>query len=124
MNPPWNGSPDIAIAGRSDQGTPLVVPREHVSGIAGAAKALAGVAETLEATARLLLSGLPADGISVFQSNGAVAGQTVFHMHFHLVPRVAGDGRLTNWAGDEDAQAQLDETYRQLLVASATHSER
>jgi diadenosine tetraphosphate (Ap4A) HIT family hydrolase len=46
-------------------GHALVVPRQHVSDIAvaGAAKALAGAAETLEATARLLLSGLPADGI-------------------------------------------------------------
>jgi histidine triad (HIT) family protein len=107
-------------------GHTLVVPRQHVSGlaVAGAAIALAGAAEALEATARLLLSGIPADGISVFQSNGAVAGQTVFHMHFHLVPRVAGDGRLTNWAGDEEAQAQLDETHRQLLLGSATPSER
>lgn len=102
-------------------GHALVVPRQHVSGIAavGAAKAMAGMAEAIEATARLLMNGLRADGISVFQSNGAVAGQTVFHLHFHLVPRFAGDGRLTIWAGDDDAQAQLDETYRQLIVTSS-----
>lgn len=27
------------------------------------------------------------EGLSVFQSNGAVAGQEVFHFHLHLVPR-------------------------------------
>ena len=30
------------------------------------------------------------DGIIVTQFNGAPAGQTVFHLHFHIIPRYAG----------------------------------
>lgn len=33
---------------------------------------------------------LTPDGVSIFQFNGAPAGQTVFHLHFHIVPRWEG----------------------------------
>jgi histidine triad (HIT) family protein len=33
---------------------------------------------------------LKPDGLSVFQYNGEAGGQTVFHLHFHIVPRWAG----------------------------------
>jgi histidine triad (HIT) family protein len=31
-----------------------------------------------------------ADGLNVFQFNEAAAGQSVFHLHFHVIPRKAG----------------------------------
>jgi len=34
---------------------------------------------------------LQPDGIIVTQFNGAPAGQTVFHLHFHIIPRWEGD---------------------------------
>jgi len=33
-----------------------------------------------------------ATGINVIQSNGKDAGQVIFHIHFHLIPRYPGDG--------------------------------
>jgi histidine triad (HIT) family protein len=33
-----------------------------------------------------------ADGVSIRQNNGQHGGQDVFHVHFHVVPRFAGDG--------------------------------
>ncbi|MHA1346019.1 MAG: HIT family protein [Candidatus Heimdallarchaeaceae archaeon] len=33
-----------------------------------------------------------ATGINVIQSNGEDAGQVIFHIHFHLIPRYPGDG--------------------------------
>jgi len=33
-----------------------------------------------------------ADGVSIRQNNGKHGGQDVFHVHFHVVPRFAGDG--------------------------------
>jgi histidine triad (HIT) family protein len=34
---------------------------------------------------------LRADGLSVMQFNGSAGGQTVFHLHFHIIPRREGD---------------------------------
>ena len=36
---------------------------------------------------RAIARALEPDGISVLQFNGAVGGQTVFHLHFHVIPR-------------------------------------
>ena len=36
--------------------------------------------------------GLGADGVNLLQANGAIAFQTVFHFHIHVLPRYPGDG--------------------------------
>jgi histidine triad (HIT) family protein len=43
----------------------------------------------LQRTARAVERALRPDGISVMQFNGEAGGQTVFHLHFHIVPRYA-----------------------------------
>ena len=92
-------------------GHSLVVPNEHVVDLMAenAATALAGMARALHFTAALLKARLDADGISVFQSNGAAAGQSIAHLHFHLVPRRTGDARLTsNWSPSPDGVTGLE----------------
>ena len=39
--------------------------------------------------ARAAHAALKPDGLVVSQFNGAPAGQTVFHLHFHIIPRYA-----------------------------------
>jgi histidine triad (HIT) family protein len=97
-------------------GHALVVPRRHVRDLAdeGAAEAVAAIGRALQETAVLLSTKLDAEGISVLQANGAAAGQEVFHLHFHLVPRRTGDGQLTDHTPDEGARLTLDETHRAL----------
>ncbi len=75
-------------------GHTLVIPRRHVSDLLDADGAVAEVSSLLESTGRLLVERLGADGINVFQASRAPAGQTVFHLHFHLFPRWSGDGML------------------------------
>ncbi|WP_367391870.1 HIT family protein [Lewinella sp. LCG006] len=36
--------------------------------------------------------GLSCEGTNILQNNGAAAGQDVFHAHFHVIPRLSGDG--------------------------------
>ena len=37
-------------------------------------------------------SGLRCEGVNLSLADGAVAGQEVFHVHLHVIPRYAGDG--------------------------------
>lgn len=75
-------------------GHTLVIPRRHVTDLLHADGVVAEIGPALEATAALLVDRLGSDGINAFQATGQAAGQTVFHLHFHLLPRTAGDGLI------------------------------
>ena len=53
-------------------------------------EALAQVMATVKKVAAATAKALGPDGIHVAQFNGAPAGQTVFHLHVHIVPRWTG----------------------------------
>ena len=48
--------------------------------------------ERVQTIARAVEQALTPDGLVVTQFNGAPAGQTVFHLHFHVIPRWQGQG--------------------------------
>lgn len=48
---------------------------------------LAKVTAAVQRTAKAINAALSPDGVIVTQFNGAPAGQTVFHLHFHIIPR-------------------------------------
>jgi histidine triad (HIT) family protein len=49
--------------------------------------ALGPFMERVQRVARAVEKALSPDGVFVMQTNGAPAGQTVFHLHFHIIPR-------------------------------------
>ena len=94
----------------------LVVPRDHVRDLWDLDEAHARVlgADVL-ATARRVRHALRPEGLNIIQSNGAAAGQSVFHLHVHVVPRTIGDRMPELWP--EDAHwdsARLDSIARDL----------
>ncbi len=60
----------------------------------------------VQKVARGVSQALQPDGIGVVQFNGAAAGQSVFHLHFHVIPRWEGK-KLSGHAGGE--KADMDE---------------
>ncbi|ASD27915.1 HIT family protein [Brevundimonas diminuta] len=50
---------------------------------------LAKLTSAVQRTARAVEKALKPEGLSLMQFNGDAGGQTVFHLHFHIVPRWA-----------------------------------
>jgi histidine triad (HIT) family protein len=80
------------------RGHTLVIPKAHHNPLADTPDdVLSRVIAVVRLVARAQQDGLGADGVNVHQANGAVAGQVVPHLHFHVVPRFANDGHHWNW---------------------------
>jgi len=52
--------------------------------------ALQAVMRTTQKVARAVRQALKPDAVAVMQFNGAASGQTVYHLHFHIIPRTEG----------------------------------
>ncbi len=76
----------------------LVVPRAHSTDLCDAepddVTACTLLAQQL---ARRVRDRLGASGVNLIQSSGAAAWQTVFHLHFHVIPRYADDPLVLPW---------------------------
>jgi histidine triad (HIT) family protein len=101
------------------RGHALVVPKRHVPDLITGPASLSEIAPAIDAVARLLMDRLAADGINLLSSTGEAAGQEVFHLHVHVVPRYADDPglrRLVNSGVVSDAE--LDSVYSQIQVGA------
>lgn len=94
-------------------GHTLVVPRRHVDDLLGDPDVLAEITPAVSHVSRLLVDRLGAEGLNMLSSAGAVAGQEVFHLHVHLVPRSAGEPGLGNLVQHRDA-GDLDAVWERL----------
>jgi histidine triad (HIT) family protein len=73
-------------------GHTLVVPRRHLTDLRECDGALA--AHLFAVSARLapgITRAMDADGFNIWTAAGRAAGQTVFHLHLHVLPRFQGD---------------------------------
>ena len=97
------------------RGHSLVVPRRHVPDLLNGPASLVEIAPAVDAVARLLMQRLAADGINLLSSSGEVAGQEVFHLHMHVVPRYADEPGLPLLVNRGVApEGELESVYRQI----------
>ncbi|MCH8150373.1 MAG: HIT family protein [Planctomycetes bacterium] len=76
----------------------LLVPRDHYERLSEVPPPIAAeLAEAIPCLGRALLAATKAEGFNVLLNEGAVAGQVVPHVHFHLIPRKSGDGLGYRW---------------------------
>lgn len=63
------------------------------------ADALSDLIKSVQKIAAGVKTGLQPDGIRIAQFNGTPAGQTVFHLHFHIIPIYEGVSLGTHGSG-------------------------
>ena len=96
------------------KGHTLVIPKRHAAGLLDADdEMLAALVVRVKKVAAHIKDTLGCDGFNILQNNGEAAGQTVKHIHFHIVPRWNGDPLVfSNSKGDMDALKALADRLR------------
>jgi histidine triad (HIT) family protein len=73
------------------EGHVLVIPKEPAENVLDLSPdGAAAMMVTTQKVAKAMKTALNAPGIMLAMLNGAPAGQSVFHVHFHIIPRSAG----------------------------------
>ncbi len=97
----------------ASQGHVIILPKNHAANIFELsdedARGIMLVAKKI-AAAQMKVFGC--DGVNVLQNNGEAAGQTVFHLHVHVIPRYKGDTVDIKWKQNPDME--LDSIYDKL----------
>ncbi len=99
------------------RGHALVIPKAHTEDIWSAdVETAQQVMAMAHRVAGMVRTTLDADGVNLFQATRAVAWQTVFHLHVHVIPRWEGDDfEQPGWAkpmADQDELAALADQIR------------
>lgn len=104
--------------GEVNPGHVLVTVKPHVENVYGLDDALAAAAfRTAARVARAVQKAFLPEGLTLYQANGAAAGQTVYHFHLHLVPRYAADGMRLTWPVKNPPREQLEANAAKLRAA-------
>jgi len=79
-------------------GHTLVIPREPRAFLHELSdESAAGIGRALPRVARAVMAATGAENYNILQNNGAPAHQAVFHVHFHIIPRLGDTGLGIGW---------------------------
>jgi histidine triad (HIT) family protein len=105
-------------------GHTLVVPRRHAVGFSDAdERDVVAVAVLVRRVSRAMVRALGATGVVVLNASGPNSGQTVGHLHVHVVPRWDDDEATLPWLRQR-ATRSLPAPAEQLLAAALRSASR
>lgn len=87
----------------ASKGHVIILPRNHAANIYELPDdEAAGIMVVAKKIAMSVKEAFGCDGVNILQNNGEAAGQTVFHLHVHVIPRYADDSVNIKWKQLED----------------------
>lgn len=96
---------DIAPASK---GHAIILPKNHAANIYELSELDASKIFVVAAkVAKVMKQELNCEGLNILQNNGEIAGQTVFHLHLHLIPRYNEDKVTITWKHGEPTKEEL-----------------
>ena len=76
---------------------------------------LGAMMSAVQRLTRIIVDELQPDGVQIAQFNGAVAGQTVYHIHMHIIPRWEGEDAGAHGRGKADPE-ELEKLQARLVA--------
>ncbi len=73
----------------------------------------------VQSVARAVRAALKPDGVTLMQFNGAAGGQSVFHLHFHIIPRWEGVAMTGHGQAGMADMGELTAQAKQIAAAMA-----
>ena len=105
----------ILDASPATKGHALILPKEHFDNLYEVDDEVAAkIMPLAKKLANHMKEKLHCDGVNVLQNNEEAAGQTVFHLHVHLVPRYAGENAILEWNHLELSDDEMKEICERL----------
>ena len=87
-----------------NDGHTLIIPKAHFDNMISTPEpVLHRLIDVSKKVAPGILKAVGSDAMNFSTNNGRAAGQLVFHMHFHLIPRFPADGHAM-WQGSDEHQ--------------------
>jgi histidine triad (HIT) family protein len=107
--------PESALA----PGHTLVVSRAHCVGVLDASpEDLGAVVALVQQVAQVMLRTIDATGVVVLNASGSDSGQSVDHLHFHVVP-CWPDDQAEFWPADRSAHPDIPQVHERLALGLA-----
>ena len=94
----------------------LLISKQHYARLNELPAAeLAEITRHLPRLSRAVQAVSGCDAQNILQNNGAIAGQAVDHLHFHIIPRREGDGLGYRWLPKKYEPGRAEQLHEQLL---------
>ena len=101
--------------GPISDGHTLIITKRHFEKLDECpSELLAKVASHLGKIAKAVSTAMNSDGYNVLCNNGRAAGQVINHLHFHIIPRGAGDGVFSRWPSYKYTDGKIEEIAAQI----------
>jgi len=102
--------------GPLSDGHTLVIPKDHYTRIHDCpANLLASLGTIAGRIAGAVASAMNSDGYNLLCNNGRAAGPLVEHVHFHIIPRMTGDGVFTQWPAKRYPEGKIEKLAERIL---------
>lgn len=94
----------------------LVIPKKHIKNILDCdTETLSYVMTTVKKISNHLTQNCGYDGVNLINASDESAGQTVFHLHIHIIPRKNNDN-VNFWPNFTGAKENLDDIYNKIKM--------
>lgn len=101
---------------QASEGHTLIVPKKHFENLFDVdQETLNHMAQAVKIVTNLLKEKLGVTDVNLLNNSGTNAGQTVMHLHFHIIPRKEGDNINFSFQENEPNFDKLSQTQKKLV---------